>query len=252
MLSSTVEFREKIPIKMSLDQFPLKVGEWSADRRLPIAQMFLDELDLSEYVMVNYNDRSGKSVNFYVAYYESQSKGKSIHSPASCLPGSGWDFRQSGTMEIADTASNNGAGKSVNFYVAYYETQSKGKSIHSPATCLPGSGWDFRQSGAVTISNTSTNDGAMRVNRAVMQLGSKYQISYYWFPQRGRILTNAYMLKLFVFWDALTKQRTDGALVRLVTQVYEGEKLEEAEERLQKFVRDIVPVLEEYIPGREI
>jgi EpsI family protein len=201
VLSSTVEFREKIPIKMSLDQFPLKVGEWSADRRLPIAQMFLDELDLSEYVMVNYNDRSGKSVNFYVAYYESQSKGKSIHSPASCLPGSGWDFRQSG---------------------------------------------------AVTISNTSTNDGAMRVNRAVMQLGSKYQISYYWFPQRGRILTNAYMLKLFVFWDALTKQRTDGALVRLVTQVYEGEKLEEAEERLQKFVRDIVPVLDEYIPGKEI
>jgi EpsI family protein len=60
------------------------------------------------------------------------------------------------------------------------------------------------------------------------------------------------MLKLFVFWDALTKQRTDGALVRLVTQVYEGEKLEEAEERLQKFVRDIVPVLDEYIPGKEI
>ncbi len=92
----------------------------------------------------------------------------------------------------------------------------------------------------------------MRVNRAVMQLGRQYQLSYYWFSQRGRILTNAYMLKLFVFWDSLTKQRTDGALVRLVTQVYEGEKLEEAEERLQKFVRDIVPVLEAYIPGREI
>ena len=201
MVSSTVEFREKIPVKMSLDQFPLKVGEWSADSRLPLGQRFLDALDLSEYVMVDYS---------------------------------------------------NGAGKSVNFYVAYYETQSKGKSIHSPATCLPGSGWDFRQSGAVTISNTSTNHGAMRVNRAVMQLGRQYQISYYWFSQRGRILTNAYQLKLFGFWDSLTKQRTDGALVRLVTQVYEGEKLEEAEERLQKFVRDIVPVLDEYIPGKEI
>ena len=60
------------------------------------------------------------------------------------------------------------------------------------------------------------------------------------------------MLKLFGFWDALTKQRTDGALVRLVTQVYDGEKLEDAEARLQQFVRDIVPVLAEYIPGREL
>jgi len=184
-----------------LNQFPLKVGEWSADRRLPMAQKFLDALDLSEYVIADYSNRTGKSVNFYVAYYE---------------------------------------------------TQTKGKSIHSPATCLPGSGWDFRQSGAVTISNTSTNNSAMRVNRAVMQLGRQYQISYYWFSQRGRILTSAYKLKLFVFWDSLTKQRTDGSLVRLVTQVYEGEKLEEAEERLQKFVRDIVPVLDEYIPGRDL
>ncbi len=68
VLSSTVEFREKIPIKMSLDQFPLKVGEWSADRRLPIAQMFLDALDLSEYVMVDYSNGTGQSVNFYVRY----------------------------------------------------------------------------------------------------------------------------------------------------------------------------------------
>jgi hypothetical protein len=34
--------------------------------------------------------------------------------------------------------------------------------------------------------------------------------------------------------------------------VYADEDLDEAEERLQKFVRDIVPVLEEYIPGKEL
>ena len=55
-----------------------------------------------------------------------------------------------------------------------------------------------------------------------------------------------------MFVVSVTKQRTDGSLVRLVTQVYEGEKLEEAEERLQKFVRDIVPVLEKYIPGGKL
>ena len=89
----------------------------------------------------------------------------------------------------------------------------------------------------------------MQVKRAYTEkLGSK-QLSYYWFLQRGRILTSAYELKLYLFWDALTKQRTDGALVRLITPVLESEGLEEADARLEEFVRLIVPLLAEYIPG---
>ena len=143
-------------------------------------------------------------------------------------------------------------GKKINFYVAYYESQRKGESIHSPATCLPGSGWSFNQSGTVKITGVPGNNGTYEVNRAVMQFGQNRQITYYWFPVRGRILYNAYQLKIYNFWDALTQQRTDGALVRLITSVYEDETLEDAEKRLQNFVRDIVPVLEEYIPGKHI
>jgi exosortase D (VPLPA-CTERM-specific) len=200
-LSNTVDFREKIPVKKNLDQFPLKLGEWNADRRQAMAQKFIDFLDLSEYVIINYQNLDGKKINFYVAYYESQRKGESIHSPATCLPGSGWSFNQSGTVKIAGVPGNNGT----------YE-----------------------------------------INRAVMQFGRNRQLSYYWFPVRGRILYNAYQLKIYNFWDALTQQRTDGALVRLITTVYEDEKLEDAEKRLQNFVRDIAPVLEEYIPGKDI
>jgi exosortase D (VPLPA-CTERM-specific) len=200
-LSNTIDFREKIPAKKNLDQFPLKIGEWSAFKRLPLAQKFIVKLDLSEYVIINYQNRSGKKVNFYVAYYESQSKGASIHSPATCLPGSGWSFDQSGTMKI---------------------------------TGVPG------------------NNETLEVNRAVIQYGLKRQLSYYWFPVRGRILNNAYQLKIYNFWDALTLQRTDGALVRLITKVYEDETLEDTEKRLQNFVRDVAMVMEEYIPGKDI
>ena len=92
---------------------------------------------------------------------------------------------------------------------------------------------------------------SMRVNRAFMQKGAYKQLSYYWFPQRGRILTNAYQLKIFAFWDALTKQRTDGALVRVITPVHQFEELKDAEARLLAFTREIVPVLDDYIPGRD-
>jgi len=200
-ISHAVDFRERIPTKKNLDQFPLKIGEWNADRHLRMAQHFIDVLDLSEYVIMNYQKTDEKKINFYVAYYESQRKGESIHSPATCLPGSGWSFNQSGTVKI---------------------------------TGVPG------------------NYGTYEVNRAVMQFGRNRQIAYYWFPVRGRILNDAYQLKIYNFWDALTQQRTDGALVRLITSVYEDESLEDSEKRLQDFVRDVAPVLKEYLPGKDL
>ena len=199
--SYAVEFREKIPSKKPLTQFPLTIGEWKSEKYQQMKQIFITALDLSEYVIADYRNNQKQHVNFYVAYYESQSKGESIHSPATCLPGSGSSFDQSGTVKVADVPGGN-------------ET--------------------------------------IEVNRAMMQTGQLKQIAYYWFQQRGRILTNAYQLKIFVFWDALTKQRTDGALVRLITPVYTNENVEDADKRLQRFVRDIVPVLEEYIPGKNL
>jgi len=194
-ISQGVEFREKIPMKKSFAEFPLKVGKWIGVREY-MEQKFIDALDSSDYVIVNYQGPEGRTVNFYVAYYE---------------------------------------------------TQRKGESIHSPSTCLPGSGWIFNQAGEIDISTPGYNGGSMSVRRAYMQKGAYRQLSYYWFPQRGRILTNAYQLKIYNFWDALTKHRTDGALVRVITPVYEGEGPRKAEERLQGFVREIVPILNQYL-----
>jgi exosortase D (VPLPA-CTERM-specific) len=138
-------------------------------------------------------------------------------------------------------------GKHVDFYVAYYESQRKGESIHSPETCLPGSGWEFKQAGKAQIALQGPHQ-SVTVNRAIMEKSGNRQLSYFWFPARGRILTNAYEMKLYTFWDSLTRQRTDGALVRIITPVYKDEDVKSAEERLQAFTREIVPVLKQYIP----
>ena len=55
-------------------------------------------------------------------------------------------------------------------------------------------------------------------------------------------------MKVANFWDAMTRQRTDGALVRVITPVYQNEKIEETEARLAGFTRDVVPILDQYIP----
>jgi EpsI family protein len=106
----------------------------------------------------------------------------------------------------------------------------------------------FRQAGRAYVS-LAESGRSITVNRAIIEKSGYRQLSYFWFPARGRILSNAYEMKLYTFWDSLTRQRTDGALVRLITPVMQGEQVEDAEARLQGFTREIVPVLEEYIPN---
>ncbi|MCX5807657.1 MAG: VPLPA-CTERM-specific exosortase XrtD [Proteobacteria bacterium] len=140
----------------------------------------------------------------------------------------------------------NNQGKSINFYTAYYESQRKGEATHSPESCLPGSGWQFNEADPINIK---LKDGSLiKVNRAFMEKAGDKQLSYYWFAQRGRVLTNLYQVKFYSFWDALTKQRTDGALVRLITPVYSNENPQDADKRLQDFTKEIVPILKNYIP----
>ena len=62
------------------------------------------------------------------------------------------------------------------------------------------------------------------------------------------MLTSAWELKLYNFWDALTRQRMDGALVRLITPVYPNEDVAQAEARLTALTQAMVPVLNEFLP----
>ncbi len=62
---------------------------------------------------------------------------------------------------------------------------------------------------------------------------------------------NMFQLKAYAFRDALKRRRIDGALVRLITPVYETEQPSEAETRLQAFPRHLVAVLDRFLPGKE-
>ena len=87
------------------------------------------------------------------------------------------------------------------------------------------------------------------MNRVLIKKGEYTQLVYYWFQQRGRDITNEYLVKWYLFWDSMTKSRTDGALVRVVAQVPPGGDVTSVEGRLQDFIRSVVPYLGEYIPG---
>lgn len=143
------------------------------------------------------------------------------------------------------------AGKpAVNFYTAYYASQRGSVSTHSPAGCLPGGGWrimSFEQSPLPNV-RIGTGGTPLTVNRVIIQQGSTQQLVYYWFQQRGREMTNEYLVKWYLFWDSLTRQRTDGALVRIITPVPQGESMAAADARLTEFTQQAVSKLTSFVP----
>jgi EpsI family protein len=135
-----------------------------------------------------------------------------------------------------------------NFFSAYYKKQTEGSGIHSPEVCLPVGGWEVFSIDPTPVSFPGTVYGDFELNRAVIQKGLSKQLVYYWFEQRGKRMTNDYLVKASVVYDSLTMDRSDGAMVRFVTPFLQGESEAEADARLQAFMADLLPKLPSYIP----
>ncbi len=190
------ERTEAVPGRSAFVEFPTQIGQWSG-RRGTIESIYLNALQVDDYLMNDYARQNSTPVNLYVAYYDSQRKGQSAHSPRSCLPGGGWKLSEFGSRNIG----------------------------------VPSAGGE-----------------PMRVNRALIELGANQQLVYYWFQQRGRIITNEYLVKWFIFWDALTRNRSDGALIRLTAPILPGQTVADAERELAQFSAAVLPRLSGYVP----
>lgn len=144
---------------------------------------------------------------------------------------------------------SNRTGDVVNLYMAYYETQRSGAAAHSPKSCIPGGGWKIQAFDTIELSGIEKNGLPLSTNRLLIKKGGHGQLVYYWFQQRNRIINNEYMVKWYLFWDALTRNRTDGALVRLTTSISPGEDIAKADERLVNLAKQAWPFMSEYIPN---
>jgi EpsI family protein len=137
--------------------------------------------------------------------------------------------------------------KAVNLYVAYYTSQRTGESPHSPIVCIPGGGWQIAAFERTSIGTASA--ASLPFNRVIIARDGVKQVVYYWFDERGRKIASEWWSKWYLLTDAIFRNRTDGALVRLTTQVLAGETETDADQRLRAFMREVVPALTAYLPS---
>jgi exosortase D (VPLPA-CTERM-specific) len=106
-------------------------------------------------------------------------------------------------------------GRVANIYVGYYASQRSGATYHSPQNCLPGSGWVLKDPQHIRIA---TADGrTFPANRYVIENGIFREVMIYWYQGRGRFEASEYRDKFNTVWDSMTRGRTDGAIVRIMT-----------------------------------
>jgi EpsI family protein len=148
--------------------------------------------------------------------------------------------------DYTDYTNDAAVGRPLNFYVAYYASQHAGAHPHSPQFCIPGGGWTIASQSIVALP---FNEGAsIDVNRVIIEKHDVRQVVYYWFEERGRHIAREDALRYYAIKDAILDNRSDGALVRIVVTIYNGDEVA-ADSIVRKFVADTGPLIQSYVPG---
>jgi EpsI family protein len=134
----------------------------------------------------------------------------------------------------------------VGLFVGYFPTQRTGQSIHSPQHCLPGAGWTFESSRYTNLRDI--NGRNYQVGEYVINNGESRQFVIYWYQAHGRSIANEYRARLHMVADAIRTNRTDGALVRVITPILPSEPVSSARDRAVLFASKMAPNLHQSIP----
>ncbi len=136
------------------------------------------------------------------------------------------------------------SGRLANLYIGYYASQRTGATYHSPQNCLPGAGWEMKQPDIIEI--TTPNGKTFKANWFVIENGVYKEILIYWYQGRGRAVASEYEDKINTVWDSITRRRSDGAMVRVMTSV--GNSEPEATKAAADLAANTADQLSEFVP----
>lgn len=140
-------------------------------------------------------------------------------------------------------------GNVLQLLVSYYDTQTTRHTAHAPTSCLLGGGWHIEARGLAPADPASGRD--FSTSRMVLSKSEERILANFWFQQRGRHITGEFENKLYLVWDALTRNRSDGALVRVEMLLLPGQTPEDGQRILDEFLVPLKKALEPHIPGAD-
>ena len=134
----------------------------------------------------------------------------------------------------------------INLYMAYYESQDQGSLIHSPKACIPAGGWEIV---SLEVFNTEALNMEGFANRAVIEKESQKLLVYFWINQQGKNFADESASYLELVKRSTLHGRTDATLVRVIIPLSDNSANHaKDEENLRSFIKELNPVLPEFLP----
>jgi exosortase D (VPLPA-CTERM-specific) len=147
---------------------------------------------------------------------------------------------------ISATYSRKDLVNTIYLLIPFYEYQGTRHTAHAPQSCMLGSGWAMSDSNELVVRTETGHEFTCMAT--IWKKGDTRVLGSYFFFQRGRIISSPWMNKYWLMVDALTKQRTDGALVRAELTMAPHQSLDEAYRLLEMFMGQVYEILPAYVP----
>jgi EpsI family protein len=209
---------DKVPASEALSLMPETIGPWTA-RDIPMQDDVLAILGKGDFLNRVYLGPSQVSAS---------------------VPDKPMD------AGVRPVSASGPANTQIGLFIGYFASQRTGQSIHSPQNCLPGAGWTFESSRYTQL--TAENGKVFNVGEYVISDGTSKQFVLYWYQAHGRSIANEYQAKFYMIADAIRMNRTDGAIVRVITPVLPLESVADARNRVVRFTSLMAPSLPRFIP----
>src|SRR6056297_2101165 len=138
----------------------------------------------------------------------------------------------------------------IDFFTAWYEDLAENGVMHTPEICLPGAGWEIAKVEMVDLSGELGLNSPYEVNRIIIQKGSARSLVYYWFTHMGHAIPRSASAKFSVLTRGVMAGRSDGAIIRLISPIGEGQSEDVAEAQMNDLLKELLTELPRFIPGR--
>jgi EpsI family protein len=141
-------------------------------------------------------------------------------------------YRLAGVDEELARTYRTESGERVRLYVGYHEYQREGKEL----------------SANVDRTAQAMPPAVDRSDEIGNQQGTPTEMLL-WYDVNGRVITNLYLAKAYTVWDALTRGRSNGAVVAIEWNRVAGAASEPSREGTMRFADAVIPLLRQYLPS---
>jgi len=157
-------------------------------------------------------------------------------------------IKKSGAEEAFSCLYRNAELGEVSLYMGYRSSAflSNENFFHSPTVCLPASGWIVEENSRHVVRDVA-RFGQLSVSKMVIENMGTRQLVYFWFQTKDKATYDKNINRFHLALHAIMRDNTHVLFIRPITPIHKGESVEDAEIRMDKFVREVMETLENYL-----